>query len=126
MDDDLMIQKTMGRQLAVFGYEVVAAGEGREAVTAYAQAREAGKPFDAVILDLMVRDGWGGEQTLSELMRLDPQVRAILCSGTLAAPAAEYERKGFRGVLDKPYSLGQLRVKLEAMLPSETGFPPAP
>ena len=116
MDDDRQVRETMHRQLAICGYEVTATAHGEEAVSAYQQARLARRPFDAVILDLMVDGGWGGEQTLAELLRLDPGVKALVCSGSLSGPAAEYERKGFRGVLRKPYAIGDLRGAIEAAL----------
>jgi len=116
MDDNLMVLDTMRRQLAVFGYEVEIAAEGREAVAAYAKARAEGKPFDMVILDLHVDGGWGGEQTLVELRKLDLGVKAMVCSGLLNATDEAYARQGFGSVLGKPYTLGELRLKLEKML----------
>jgi len=118
MDDDRMVRETMRRQLAIFGYEVAATGHGEDAVSSYRQASEAGQPFDAVILDLLVSEGWGGEQTLSELLKLDPGVRALACSGSLSGPVGDYERKGFCGVLSKPYAMGELRGVLEAAFPA--------
>jgi len=119
MDDDRMVRETMHRQLAICGYEVAAAVHGEDAVSAYRQARDAGRPFDAVILDLMVDAGWGGEQTLAELRELDPGVKALVCSGSLEGPRAHYEKKGFCGILGKPYSLADLRGQVEAMLLSQ-------
>ena len=93
----------MHRQLAICGYEVTAAVRGEDAVNAYRQAREAGRPFDAVILDLLVAAGWGGERTLVEL----PEARsggqgAGLQRARWPGPAAEhYERKGFRGCIEQ-------------------------
>jgi len=76
----------------------------------------------SLILDLLVPAGWGGEQTLVELLRLDPEVKALVCSGTLREPRAYYERQGFRGVLGKPYSLTELRGQVEALIPAKPGF----
>jgi hypothetical protein len=36
----------------------------------------------------MVADGWGGERTLDELLKLDPEVKALVCSGSLDRPKA--------------------------------------
>jgi CheY-like chemotaxis protein len=105
MDDEPLVREMMHRQLAICGYEVTAAVHGEDAVNAYSQSREAGRPFDAVILDLLIPNGWGGERTLAELLRLDPEVKALVCSGTLDGPRAHYEKKGFRGVLGKPFTL---------------------
>lgn len=119
MDDDRLVRETMRRQLAICGYEVVTSVDGQEAVQAYLDARTAGRPFDAVILDLMVGTGWGGEQTLQALLKVDPAVKALVCSGTLAASETEYMQKGFRAVIGKPYTLGELRVKVEAAIPPQ-------
>jgi two-component system, cell cycle sensor histidine kinase and response regulator CckA len=116
MDDNRMVRETMRRQLVVFGYEVELAAEGREAVAAYEQARGEGKPFDMVVLDQHVDSGWNGERALHELKRLDPGVRTMVCSGLLDAPHETYVRKGFGCVLPKPYSLGELRLKLAELL----------
>lgn len=116
MDDDRMVRETMYRQLAICGYEVVAAVHGEDAVSTYQQALEARRPFDAVILDLQVETGWGGERTLCELRRLDPEVKAIVCSGSLEGRGEHYEKQGFRGVIAKPYTLGELRGQVEAVL----------
>lgn len=116
MDDDHMVRRVMHRQLAICGYEVTDAVHGEDAVAAYRQAREDGRPFDAVILDLLVPSGWGGEQTLVELLRLDPGVKALVCSGTLEGPRGHYEKQGFRGVLEKPYALAELRTAVGELL----------
>ena len=119
MDDDRMVRETMHRHLAICGYEVTEAVHGEEAVSAYRQARDARRPFDAVILDLMVDDGWGGERTLVELRNMDPGVKALVCSGSLEGPKAHYKRMGFSGILGKPYALADLRGQVEALLQSQ-------
>jgi hypothetical protein len=83
---------------------------------AYEQARGNGKPFDKVVLDLLVDGGWGGEQALAELWKLDPGVKAMVCSGSLDASPEAYARQGFGGVLGKPYSLSELHLKVEMTL----------
>lgn len=122
MDDDRMVRETMCLQLTMFGYEVTATVHGEDAVSAYRQARETGRHFAAVILDLMVDTGWGGERTLAELLQLDPRVKALVCSGTLEGPKNHYEKMGFRGVLGKPYSLVALRGEVEAVLLASPGL----
>lgn len=117
MDDEPAVCATMARQLAIFGFEAEARSDGEAAVDAFRLAREGGCPFDAVILDLVVDNGWGGERTLGELRRLDPDVKALLCSGSLSGRTAEYLALGFRAVLAKPYSLSALRSVVEGVVP---------
>jgi CheY-like chemotaxis protein len=116
MDDHQMVRETMRRQLVVLGFEVAVAAEGREAVALHEKAIGEGAPFDAVVLDLRVDGGWGGEETLAELRRLNPGVKAMVCSAALAASPDAYLRKGFRAVLSKPYSIVELQQKLETTL----------
>ncbi|MHB8835987.1 MAG: response regulator [Candidatus Methylomirabilia bacterium] len=123
MEDNPMVRETMRRQLVICGYEVTVVARGEDAVSAYVQARDGGRPFAAVILDLKVDSGWGGEQTLVELLRLDPGLRALVCSGTLEAPKEHYRNMGFGGVLGKPYSLADLRGEVEAVLLGREGVP---
>lgn len=108
MDDDTLVRDIMKRHLMVLGYEVVGTAHGQETVAAFQEARQAGQPFDAVILDLIIPLGWGGEQTLGELLKIDPGVKALVCSGTLHGPAEHYRNLGFFGVLEKPYLQAQL------------------
>ena len=116
MDDHQMVRETMRRQLVVFGFEVAVSANGQAAVEAYEQARRDGTPFDMVVLDRLVDGGWGGERTLAELRKLDPRVKAMLWCGSLDAPSEAYVRQGFGAVLGKPYSLEELRLKVEKIL----------
>ena len=111
-----MVRETMRRQLVVFGFEVAVSANGQAAVEAYEQARRDGTPFDMVVLDRLVDGGWGGERTLAELRKLDPGVKAMLWCGSLDAPSEAYVRQGFGAVLGKPYSLEELRLKVEKIL----------
>ena len=126
MDDNQLVREMMRRQLAVFGFEVELVAEGREAVAAYAKARGDGKPFDMVVLDLLVDGGWGGEQALAELRKLDPGVKAMVCSGLLSRSVEAYKRQGFGSVLAKPYTLCDLRMKLDELLSPQVRGPSLP
>jgi DNA-binding NtrC family response regulator len=116
MDDDRQVRDMLRRQLAVFGFEVEVFADGRDAAEAYLRARDGGMPYDAVILDLVVNGGWGGERTLAEIRKVDAAVKAMVCSGAMSRPAEAYRQQGFSAVLEKPYSLGDLRLQLEEML----------
>ena len=51
------------------------------------RAKESGKTFAAVILDLTVQKGIGGEKTLRKLRELDPAVKAVISSGYADDPS---------------------------------------
>ena len=93
------------------------AEHGDEATAKYREALQAGRRFDAVILDLTIRGGKGGEATLKELLALDPAVKAVVSSGYSDSSAiAEYESRGFRACLTKPYTVDALRDMLNVLL----------
>ena len=114
MDDEEGIRGVLSTMLTSLGYESTSAREGTEAVALYRGAQEAGTPFAAVILDLVVADGMGGQEAIARLRELDPQVKAIVSSGySTDALMADFQRYGFSGVLAKPYRLAELNALLE-------------
>ncbi|MFH1148496.1 MAG: PAS domain S-box protein [Pseudomonadota bacterium] len=109
MDDDEAVRNVGGEILKHLGYKVGLAGNGAEAVKRYAEARESGQPFDVVILDLTIPGEMGGKETMEKLLKIDPAVRAIVCSGYSNDPImTEYAKFGFRGVIAKPYEPEEL------------------
>ena len=112
MDDEEAIRELGQLMLEELGYEAETADSGEQAVEKYRQAREQGRPYVAVILDLTVPGGMGGQAALVELKKFDPQVRAIVSSGYSTDPAMSNHREyGFAGFIAKPYdamALGQI------------------
>ena len=76
----------------------------------FRKARDEGSPFDIVILDLTVKRGMGGEETIRRLREMDPDIKAVVSSGySDAAVVADYRAHGFSACLNKPYRLSGLR-----------------
>ena len=87
--------------------------DGQRAVEAYYREKGLGGTFDVVILDLTIRGGMGGQETILALRRIDPAVKAIVTSGYANDPVIlDQERHGFKGALVKPFDLGQLQEVL--------------
>jgi len=117
MDDEDMICEITGELLQKLGYHVAFAKNGNEAIKLYSEAQIQGIPFDAVILDLTVPGGMGGKETIKELLKVDPKIRAIVSSGYSNDPImAECSEYGFCGVIIKPYRLTELSETLQAVL----------
>jgi PAS domain S-box-containing protein len=117
MDDEQVIRIVTGEMLKELGHTVELAAHGAETIEKYRNAMKSGKPFDAVILDLTIRGGMGGAETVEELLKIDPEVKAIVSSGySDDAVIASYQEKGFKTFLKKPYNLEELRVVLNALL----------
>lgn len=117
MDDDEVIRTALEQLLKELGYEPFLTTDGRQAIEAYSQALREQQPFEAVILDLTIPGGRGGRETITQLKELDPQVTAIVSSGYSKDPVmADHEAYGFKAVLSKPYTLGQLGRILQDVL----------
>ncbi|MBV9127882.1 MAG: response regulator [Verrucomicrobia bacterium] len=118
MDDEESIRDLTSSVLGRFGYTVDGAQEGREAVEKYLAARDAGRPFDVVFLDLAVRrGGLDGKTTAERLRAVDPQARLIVLTGQVSDPAlSRYRDFGFSGRVRKPFGVSELIRELESVL----------
>jgi PAS domain S-box-containing protein len=112
MDDDEFLKELAKEMIDMLGYESGFAENGAEAIEMYRKAMESGKPYDAVILDLTIPGSMGGEEVIKILLDIDPEVKAIVCSGYSEGEVMSNFRKyGFKGMMPKPfdaYSLGKV------------------
>ena len=119
MDDEESLRTLAQRMLEHLGYEVKTVKDGVEAIETYKTPMDSGEPFHAVILDLTIKGGMGGEQTIKELIKIDPDVKAIVCSGYFNDPVmAHYAEHGFRGAMAKPYQMADLERVLKQVFQS--------
>jgi PAS domain S-box-containing protein len=110
MDDEDIVIDVAVQMIQQIGYEVEAARNGAEAIEAYKNAMKSGKLFNAVILDLHVDGGMGGKDAIREILKMDPNVKAIVSSGYSNDPEmTDFEKYGFSGVVEKPYSIEELK-----------------
>jgi PAS domain S-box-containing protein len=120
MDDEATIREVAAKMLQSLGYESVTVSGGDEAVAAYRDAQRMGMPFDAVLLDLTVPGGMGGQECLERMREINPNVSAILSSGYSNDPImANYRAYGFLGMVAKPYQLDELARALAGVIPSD-------
>ena len=83
----------------------------------YKKSIKEGKPFDIVIMDLTIPGGMGGEETIKKLLEIDPQAKAVVSSGYAEDQiVANFAKYGFKGIVSKPYNIGQLRNVLAKIL----------
>jgi len=117
MDDDDKICELTGGMLESLEYKYDIVKKGEEALALYKRYLNIGRPYDAVIMDLTIIGGQGGEATFKQLLELDPDVRAIAASGYDSEEMAkQYLDMGFCGYLTKPYRLSDLGRILKTVL----------
>jgi PAS domain S-box-containing protein len=117
MDDEELVRGVVEKILVSLGYDVITAKDGAEAIERYREAREQGRPFDAVILDLTVAGGLGGREAVAALRRMDPKARVIVSSGYSTDPVlANYQEYGFNGAIIKPFGVKELSRSLNRIL----------
>ncbi|MDJ0782552.1 MAG: ATP-binding protein [Desulfosarcinaceae bacterium] len=113
LEDETMVWEVAEMLLSHLGYRVTHATNGEAAVELYERAMADGKPYDTVILDLTIKGGMGGRETLEALKRIDPDVFAFVSSGYSSDPVlTDFRRFGFRGVIPKPYTLEEVKAAL--------------
>jgi CheY-like chemotaxis protein len=113
VDDEAFIRQIARRTLEAFGYDVLLASDGAEAVAIY-ERRWA--EIDIVLTDMMM-PVMNGAATIEELVRLNPDVR-IICASGLAADARTAGVGGPRvkHFLAKPYNTETLLTAIRSAL----------
>jgi PAS domain S-box-containing protein len=117
VDDEEPVRASTSAMLRHLGYEADTADSGESAVRMFAKALQAGTPYAAVLMDLVLPGGVNGREAFEQIRALDARVPGIISSGYSNDPVmSEYERYGFRGVIRKPYSIKELGHALHAVL----------
>jgi PAS domain S-box-containing protein len=105
IDDEAFIRQVTQKNLEAYGYQVVTARSGQEAVSLYSRL---GQEISLVVTDMMM-PGMGGLTTIQELRRIDPKVRMVAMSGLpTARDEAAVANVELQGFLLKPFSAEQL------------------
>jgi CheY-like chemotaxis protein len=112
VDDEAMIRNLGRTILQRYGYRVLLAEDGQEALDIY--QREAGH-IDLVILDLTM-PRLSGQDTLRELRKLDAGARVMFASGYSAEQVSESDRTNVLGFINKPYRPQELANTVRAVL----------
>lgn len=113
VDDERSVLEIAEKILNTFGYDVLTARDGEEALEVYDARRE---DVSLIVLD-MIMPGMGGMQCLKELLRRDAGVRVLISSGFAGGGTArEVIEAGALGLIRKPYAVNQLLRVVRAAL----------
>ncbi|HKQ77577.1 MAG TPA: ATP-binding protein [Blastocatellia bacterium] len=116
VDDENSIREVARETLSAFGYRVIVAGDGAEAMAVFAAHKNEVK---LVITDMMM-PYMDGPATIRALRRLDPKVKIIATSGLKAEDKlADASQLGVKSFLPKPYTAEKLLKTVAAVLKEE-------
>ncbi len=122
IDDEEIIRRTAKSMLERSGYVVVLAEDGKEGVELFQVLAD---KLSLVLLD-MTMPSMSGEEALSRMKAIRPDVKVILSSGFNEVEAVRrFTGKGLAGFLQKPYSSAALREKIAAVLQRPASEAPA-
>lgn len=104
-DDDPMVRGLLSEALATGGFLVTLCEDGKTALSCY---QDEWREIDLVVMDVRM-PALRGPDALAEMRRINPDVRAILCSAHPLDPG-DWARVGGPGVafLQKPFPVAEL------------------
>ena len=113
VDDEEVVLDVGVRMLQRFGYAVLPAANGHEAMQIYIENKT---KIDLVILD-MVMPGMGGRVVYDRLKQCNSDVKVLLSSGySLSGEAAEIMKSGCNGFIQKPFNIKELTAQIDQIL----------
>jgi two-component system, cell cycle sensor histidine kinase and response regulator CckA len=112
VDDELMVQRTLKVALERYGYTVVSAEGGKEAIATLEQMQDG---ISLVLLDMTMPD-MSGEDTFQALLAIRTDVPIIATSGYNEMEALRRFGDGLSGFIQKPYTPKKLAEKIGAVL----------
>jgi CheY-like chemotaxis protein len=113
VDDEDTVLDVGTQLLNALGYEVLAAGSGKEAIEVYNANID---KIDMVILD-MIMPGMGGGETFDKLKKINSGLKVLLSSGySRDGQADEILTRGCSGFIQKPFNMKQLSQRVSEIL----------
>lgn len=117
MDDEDMVGEIACQMLEYLGFDAIRVVDGVDAVKEYKKSQDDGMPFSAVIMDLSIPGGMGGEEAVREVLRLDHDAKVFVSSGYSTDPImVNYQDYGFSGGIAKPFDLAAIQ-KILSLIP---------
>jgi CheY-like chemotaxis protein len=114
IDDELSILNITSQTLEAFGYRVMTATDGVDALAAYLENKKA----ISLVLTDMAMPLMDGAAVIRALLKLNPAVKIIAASGLEATGGAKAIDIGVKSFLTKPYTAETLLKTVAAILKS--------
>jgi CheY-like chemotaxis protein len=110
MDDEDMVGEIACQMLEYLGFDAVWVANGADAVREYANPKDGGERYAAIIMDLTIPGGMGGEEAVGEILAADPAAKVFVSSGYSNDPIMlNFREHGFTGVIAKPFDLAAMQ-----------------
>ncbi len=117
MDDEDMVGEIACQMLQFMGFEAFWVMDGAEAIQEYNKQKDAGQAYSAIIMDLTIPGGMGGQEAIVEILAIDPAAKAFVSSGYANDPImVHYKDYGFVGVIAKPFDMAAVQHILNTLL----------
>ena len=113
VDDEAQVVKVCARLLQAFGYEVLTAPGGTQALEL---VRQYGTKISLVLLDMTMPE-MSGRQTYEAMQKIVPGIKVLLSSGSsIEGHARELLDSGCNGFIQKPFDAVALSAKVHEIL----------
>ena len=120
MDDDEQIRSILEKILNKQGHSVSVCKNGNECITYFQKSLRTNQEFDLIMLDLTVKDGLGGFETIKKLKKIKTSIDVIAMSGYHDSDIIKYPKNhGFVGSIQKPFSYEDIQEKIQEIYKKE-------
>lgn len=110
MDDEDMVGEIACQMIEYLGFNALRVADGADAVNEYKKHQDNGDAFLAVIMDLSIPGGMGGEEAVVKILQLDHEAKVFVSSGYSTDPImVNYQEYGFSGGIAKPFDLAAMQ-----------------
>ncbi len=118
VEDDTLVAELITLMLDKEGIKCVHANSIEKAFEIFKETVESGNRFDLAIIDLVLNEEPdGGVKVLEGIRKLDKDVKAILCSGSVGSPVfSNFRDYGFDKKIAKPFTKDSLIQPLKEIL----------
>jgi two-component system cell cycle sensor histidine kinase/response regulator CckA len=117
VDDEEMIRNVLKKILEELGYKEVLAENAATAINIYKKSAKEKNYFSVLIMDLKILNSIEQNETINELRKIDPDLKAIISSSySNEQVMAKYKDSGFNGVITKPFRVNELRDLLDKII----------
>jgi signal transduction histidine kinase/HAMP domain-containing protein len=112
VDDNEDLLEVTSAMLTTFGYQVLCARNGAEAI----QMFESGQEFELLFSDVVMPNGMNGIELAREARRLSKGIKILLTSGYAGDVLERHQALDEFPIIDKPFRLADLARRLRSIL----------